>query len=406
MPRLSASERARLPDSAFAYVDSRGRRRLPIHDEAHVRAAFARFNQVSFEDDEARDRARERLLNAAKKYGIVPVGFITGQLRSERRHATAGRVVIELGRIGAPGELEDQLRTVLGDPTLAVMHWSEAAGSYLDGAGKPVPLPAEHEERGVTFLERQGRPMTALVHDPAILDDPDLAETVLAAVRFVIEKESLHGQIQARSTDAATLPTGFVTFLLTDIEDSTILLSRLKDGYADLLSDVRGIVRQAVLQAGGREVDARADEFFAVFERVVAALEAALAIQRTLGERSWPNGLNVRVRAGIHSGRPTLTETGYIGLSVHTAARVCSAAHGGQIVVSGKTKTALDGAMPAGVRFHSLGRHRLPGLSRAQSLYQVEAEGLLADFPPLRTGAASPTQPRPRRPWITPHPGT
>ena len=71
---------------------------MPIHDKAHVRNALARFSQVSFEDDDARERARKRLLNAAKRYRIVPVGFITRQLRSERRHATAGRLVIELGR--------------------------------------------------------------------------------------------------------------------------------------------------------------------------------------------------------------------------------------------------------------------------------------------------------------------
>jgi class 3 adenylate cyclase len=389
MARLKDSERARLPDSAFAYIDSRGRRRLPINDEAHVRNALARFNQVSFEDEGARERARKRLLNAAKRYGIVPVGFIDGQLRSERRHAAAGRLVIELGRMGAPGELEQQLRRALRDPTLSVLHWSEAAGSYLDGTGKPVPLPADQEQRAVTYLERQGRPMTALVHDPAVLDDPGLTETVLAAVRFVIEKESLHGQMQARSTDAAILPTGFVTFLLTDIEDSTALLRRLTDGYADLLNDVRGIVRQAVLRTGGREVDAHADEFFAVFEQVVPAIEAAISFQRTLGERVWPNDLQCRVRAGIHSGSPTLTDTGYIGLSVHTAARVCWAAHGGQIVVSGETKAALEGSLPAGVALRSLGRHRLAGLTQAEALFQIQAEGLLTDFPPPRTSVVS-----------------
>src|SRR6266571_4210635 len=129
MARLSASDRAKLPDSAFAYVDSSGRRRLPIHDEAHVRNALGRFERVSFETDAARERARTRLLNAAKKYGILPVGFITGQLQSERRHATAGRLVIELGRNAAPGELEQRLRTVLRDPTLAVLHWSDASGA-------------------------------------------------------------------------------------------------------------------------------------------------------------------------------------------------------------------------------------------------------------------------------------
>ncbi|HYT79949.1 MAG TPA: adenylate/guanylate cyclase domain-containing protein, partial [Actinomycetota bacterium] len=245
----------------------------------------------------------------------------------------------------------------------------------------------------VTYLERRGRPMTALVHDPAVLDDPDLTETVLAAVRYVIEKESLRGQVQARSTDAASLPTGFVTFLLTDIEGSTALLTQLGDRYADLLNDVRGIVRDAVLRAGGREVDAHADEFFAVFERVVPAIEAAVTIQRTMAVRTWPEGLQCRVRVGIHSGRPTLTDTGYIGLSVHAGARVCWTAHGGQIVVSGETKAAVEGALPAGVSFRSLGRYRLPGLDQAQALFQVEADGLLADFPPLRNGTASTTGP-------------
>jgi class 3 adenylate cyclase len=389
MSRLKTSKRTRLPDRAFAYVDSRGRRRLPVHDKAHVRNALARFNQVAFEDDAARERARTRLLNAAKKYDIVPVGFITGQLQSERRHATAGRLVIELGRNPAPGELEQRLQTVLRDPSLAVLHWSDASGAYLDSTGKPVPLPAEGDRRGVTYLERQGRPMTALVHDPTILDDPALAEIVLDAVRFVVEKDRLHGQIQATSTDAATLPTGFVTLLMTDIEDSTVLLRRLGDRYGALLNDVRGVLRAAVSRASGHEIDARADEFFAVFERAAAATEAAVAIQRELGNRAWTDGLEVRIRVGIHSGRPTLTDIGYIGLAVHTTARVCSAAHGGQIVVSATTRAAVGASAPTGIRFRGLGRHRLPGLPDAEALFQVQAQGLRVKFPRPRIGRHS-----------------
>lgn len=273
MARLKTSKRARLPDSAFAYVDSRGGRRLPIHDKAHVKNALARFNQVAFEDDAARERARKRLLNAAKKYRIVPVGFITGQLQSER-------------------------------------------------------------DRG-----------------------------------------------QAASTAAAALPTGLVTLLMTDIEASTLLLRALGDRYGALLNDVRGILRAAASAAGGREIDARADEFFAVFERAGAAVEAAVAIQRELGCRAWGDGLEVRVRVGIHSGRPTPAEAGYIGLAVHTVARVCAAAHGGQIVVSAAARAAVGTSAPTGVRFRGLGRHRLAGLPEAESLFQVQARGLRADFP-------------------------
>jgi class 3 adenylate cyclase len=389
MSRLDAKKRARLPASAFAYVDSHGRRRLPIHDAAHVRNALARFNQVMFESEAARDRARTRLLTAAKKYSIVPIGFITGQLRSERRDATAGRLVIELGRNGAPGDLEQRLRGVLRDPTLTVLYWSNAAGAYLDGGGKLIPLPTKKDKRVVTYLERQGRPMTALVHDPSALDDPDLTDTVLAAVRFLVEKDRAYGQLPATAMDASALPTGFVTLLMSDIEASTALLHGLGDRYRDLLNDARGMLRSAVSRADGREIDARADEFFAVFERAADAVEAAAAIQRAFGHRRWPDNLSVRVRIGIHSGRPTLTDIGYIGLAVHTVARVCAAAHGGQIVISEMAKDAVGGLPSTGIRYRSLGRHRLPGLVEPQALYQIEAEGLPATFPPPRTEASS-----------------
>jgi class 3 adenylate cyclase len=385
MSQLSADKRARLPKRAFAYVDSRGRKRLPIHDESHVRNALARFNQVAFEDDVARERARKRLLGAAKKYGIVPIGFMTGQLRSQASEATAGRLVIELGEVGTPGEFERRLRTALRDPTLSVLHWSDSAGTYLDGGGRPAALPGDGESRAVTLLERQGRPMTALVHDRAVLENPDLVKTVTAAVRLAVENERLRGQVQAQASEVRTLPTGYVTFLLTDIEGSTELLHRLGGRYAALLADVRAIIRGCVHRASGREVDARADEFFAVFARAPAALEAAIAIERTVRGRAWPEGVDVRLRAGIHSGRPTLTDAGYVGLAVHAVARICSAGHGGQILLSAAARAALGNMRPAGIRFRSLGTHRFRGLREPQAVFQVMAADLTARFPPLRT---------------------
>jgi len=385
MAQLSSRNRSRLPKSAFAYVDSRGRRRLPINDEPHVRNALARFTQVAFEDDAARERARTRLLAAAKKYGIVPIGFMTGQLRSQTNEATAGRLVIELGQVDTPGEFERRLRTALRDPTLTVLHWSESAGTYLDGAGRPAVLPADGENRAVTLLERQGRPMTALVHDRSVLEHPDLVKTVTAAVRLAVENERLRGQVEAQASEVRTLPTGSVTFLLTDIEGSTGLLQRLGDRYAALLADVRAIIRSSVHRAGGREVDARADEFFAVFERAAAALDTALAVERTVRDRAWPEGVEVRLRTGLHSGRPTLTDTGYVGLAVHTVARICSAAHGGQILLSTAARDAVGRSRPTGTRLRSLGSHRLRGLRDPQVLFQVEAAGLPARYPPPRT---------------------
>src|SRR4029453_14347460 len=118
MPPLRAKERAQLPDSAFAYIDSQGKRRLPIHDAVHVRNALARFGQVAFEDDDARDRARSRLLRAAKKHGIMPIGFISSQLEPQRR-LPKGQVTFLLTDIERStellGRLEDGYAALLAD---------------------------------------------------------------------------------------------------------------------------------------------------------------------------------------------------------------------------------------------------------------------------------------------------
>jgi class 3 adenylate cyclase len=212
---------------------------------------------------------------------------------------------------------------------------------------------------------------------------------VTAAVRLTVENERLRGQVEARASEVRTLPTGSVTFLLTDIEGSTSLLNRLGDRYAALLADVRAIIRGCTDRAGGREVDARADEFFGVFVRAQAALEAALAIERTVRGRAWPDAVDVRVRVGIHSGRPTLTDAGYVGLAVHTVARICSAGHGGQILLSGAARDALGRSRPAGIRLRRLGVHRFRGLREPQAIFQVQAPHLRERFPPLRTLTAS-----------------
>jgi class 3 adenylate cyclase len=268
MARLGAKERSQLPDRDFAYIDSGGRRRLPIHDAAHVRNALARFSQVVFEDEGARDRARVRLLRAAMKHGVMPIGFVSAQLEPQRK-----------------------------------------------------------------------------------------------------------------------LPKGHITFLLTDLEGSTELLGRLDDRYAPVLADVRRLLRAAVRSAGGHVVSARGDDLFSVFERAPAALEAALAIQRAMRAGTWPDGIDVRLRIGMHRGRPALTDVGYVGVSVHAAARICFAAHGGQIVVSSAMRAAVIESLADGISLKSLGAWRFRGLPEPVDLFQVDAADLVADFPPPRSAA-------------------
>jgi class 3 adenylate cyclase len=261
MAALSARERSSLPNSAFAYIDAAGRRLLPIHDEAHVRNALARFGRVEFEDEAARDRARTRLLKAARRHGIVPVGFIDTQLRPK-------------------------------------------------------------------------------------------------------------------------LPTGTVTLFFTDVVDSTRHITELEDRYGPMLTAIRRLIRTTVRRHGGHEVDARADEYFAAFASAPSALDAAVAVQRAMLDGPWPDGRSVELRVGLHTGRPTLTATGYVGISVNTAARICACANGGQVLLSAATRTALGAESAVGVR--ALGTHRLRGIPDQHELFDILAPGLPSRFGPLR----------------------
>src|SRR5919108_2237598 len=166
------------------------------------------------------------------------------------------------------------------------------------------------------------------------------------------------------------LPSGTVTFVFTDVEGSTRLLQELGAGYADALSGHRRIVREAFRRHGGVEVDTQGDAFFFAFARASDALAAALDAREGLEQSP------IRVRMGLHTGEPIVTNEGYVGIDVHRAARIAAAGHGGQIVLSQATRE-LAGA--DGLR--DLGEHRLKDLSAPERLYQL-GEG---EFPPLKT---------------------
>jgi class 3 adenylate cyclase len=193
------------------------------------------------------------------------------------------------------------------------------------------------------------------------------------------------GFISAQLQPQRKLPQGEITFLLTDIEGSTELLRRLGDRYAGLLGDVRSVVRAAVRSARGHVVSARGDDVFAAFQRAPSALEAAVAIQKRMRAGAWPDGSTVRLRIGLHQGRPALTATGYVGLSVHAAARICFAAHGDQIVLSAAVARVIRDTLPEGVALSGLGAWRFRGLPEPIVMFEAQAADLPADFPPLRS---------------------
>ena len=183
----------------------------------------------------------------------------------------------------------------------------------------------------------------------------------------------------------APLPSGTVTLLFTDIEGSTQLLEQLGDTYAALLGDHHRILSEAAEAHGGSRVDAAGDGLFYSFPTTRGAVAAALGAQRALTEHAWPSNAEVRVRMGIHTGEPMSVTTGYVGIDVHRAARICSAGHGGQILVSDAVHALIGGGLPQDVTLHDLGPHRLRGLSAPERLYQVLGPGLRPEFPPVRS---------------------
>src|SRR5256714_5371247 len=188
----------------------------------------------------------------------------------------------------------------------------------------------------------------------------------------------------------AQLPTGTVTFLFTDIEGSTQLLRDLGDGYAAVWKQHQLIIREALAAAAGAEVGTEGDSFFAAFSSAPGAVRAAVAAQRGLAAHAWPAGHPVRVRMGLHTGDGVLSGSDYVGMDVHRAARIASAAHGGQLIVSEATRALIEHSLPAGASLRDLGKHRLKDILQPEHLYDLVIDGLPADFPPPRTLEARP----------------
>ena len=187
------------------------------------------------------------------------------------------------------------------------------------------------------------------------------------------------------------LPTGAVTFLFTDIEGSTQLVKQLRDDYGAVLRDHQRLLREAFDAHGGYEVDTQGDSFFVAFASAREALLAAVEGQLALRSHPWPDGVEIKVRMGLHTGQASAQDGRYTGLAVHRAARIGAAGHGGQILVSQATQTLLeDEEEDLHIFLRDLGERRLKDIDRPVRLYQAGADGLPESFPPVREAATAP----------------
>jgi class 3 adenylate cyclase len=172
------------------------------------------------------------------------------------------------------------------------------------------------------------------------------------------------------------LPSGTVTFVFTDIEGSTGLLKQLGDAYADVLSEHRRIVRETFARLNGVEIDTQGDAFFFAFARARDAVEAAVEAQRAHATAVWPSDTTVRVRMGLHTGEPALGSEGYLGLDVVRAARICTTARGGNVLLSETTRALVGSSLPEGVSVFPLGQRHLKDIDQPEPVYELTIEGV------------------------------
>ena len=181
-----------------------------------------------------------------------------------------------------------------------------------------------------------------------------------------------------------TLPTGTVTFLFSDIARSTHLVQQLGPApFAQALATHNDLLRRSFAAHGGVERGTQGDSFLVMFPEAPAAVAAAADAQRSLANATWPDGATVTVRMGMHTGIGMAGGDDYVGIDVHRAARIASAAHGGQVLVSNATRGLVAGSLPAGTALRRLGEYKLRDLSHPEQLFQLVVDGLPADFPPI-----------------------
>jgi class 3 adenylate cyclase len=196
------------------------------------------------------------------------------------------------------------------------------------------------------------------------------------------------------------LPSGTVTFVFTDIEGSTVLLKQLGESYDELLTDHRRIVRDTFTRLNGVEIDTQGDAFFFAFGRARDAVEAAVEAQRAHASTSWPDDATVHVRMGLHTGEPALGSEGYLGLDVVRAARICTAAKGGNVLMSETTRLLVGSSLPEGVEVFPVGARHLKDIDQPEQVYELAIDGVEAaereetfDAPPVPQPPPAPAAP-------------
>jgi predicted ATPase/class 3 adenylate cyclase len=337
----------------------------------------------------AAERAAARL--AVSRLHLVPVYYESGARphpprRMYRAYLAQSQIFVGIywQRYGwvAPGMgisgLEDEYRLAAAAGLPMLVYLKRPAPGLEPGLAAMIEA---IRAAGTTSYRTFGTPRELerlLMDDLAVLLSESFADAAASA------QATPAGTDEPAADEQSAVRT--LSFLFTDIEGSTALLRRLGGtSYGEVLAEHHRLVREALARHGGREVDTQGDAFFAVFDAARGCAATAVAIQQAIVAHPWPGGEQLRVRIGLHAGEAEQTAAGLVGLEVHRAARIAAVAYGGQILVSAAAAALLGDSLPEGASLRDLGWHRLKDLGRAEQIFQLDAPGLDAAFPPLRS---------------------
>ncbi|MFZ0173827.1 MAG: BTAD domain-containing putative transcriptional regulator [Acidimicrobiales bacterium] len=328
--------------------------------------------------DMGSDKAITRLKEALSLWrgevlsGLAPEVFLAESARLEelRLVATERKIEAEL-TLGRHHELVAELELLASTHPLRERLQGQLMVA-LYRCGRQADALAAYRRTRTTLAEQLGI-------DPSV-SLQELEVAILNHALGVPESAPIDSRLSASAGGPGTL-----TFLFTDIEGSTAILRRLGDRYAELLTAHHEIIRNSLAAHNGTEVVTAGDGFFATFASPRACVAAAVEMQRAVAAAPWPAGEVVRVRMGIHTGEASEESTGLVGLDVHKAARIAAVGHGGQVLVSSATAAIVRDALPEDCHLRDLGSHRLKDLGQPEQLFQLDADGLEVDFPPLRS---------------------
>lgn len=381
--RLRHSKGTRLPlDIVVSYVKQVASALQYAHDERLIHRDVKPENMLLGRDDEI-------LLS---DFGIA---ILAQSVHPQKIQETAGTLAYM-----APEQFQAQASPASDQYALGVIVYEWLSGDRpFHGAFPEIAL--KHTSLPPIPLREQVPTIPPAVEEAVVIalaKDPRQRFTSVQAFAMSLEEASRAEMAEgthfvpvsafpanAGTSLAPVLPEGTVTLLFTDIAGSTQLLQQLGDRYAGILTTCRQLLRAAFQQWHGHEVDTQGDAFFVAFARATDAVSAAVAAQRSLHTHSWPAGVEVRVRMGVHTGEPERSSEGYVGLDISLAARLLSAAHGGQVLLSRTTQELVTHDLPEGVSLRDLGLYHLKDFRDPKRLFQVVMADLPADFPPLRT---------------------